>query len=135
MRALLAVSLLVLITGSGCQMCGCPYDYCGPVIEDDCAYGGPQSAPMSGEMNEYDHAAPAMQKSGQPVPAMPTPAAPNSMTPPPNSTPPSASPAAARPASPTAPIRTGARSYNSRFAYGYPNAPQRSSPQLQNDQQ
>ena len=131
MRALLAVSLLVLITGSGCQMCGCPYDYCGPVIEDDCAYGGPHGAPMSGEMNEYDQATPTMQKSGQPVPGMPTPAAPNSMAPAPNSP----SPAATRPSSPTAPVRTGGRTYNSRFAYGDPNARPSYSRQSQNDQQ
>ena len=45
MRKLLAVAALAAVTAAGCHMCDCPYDYCGPVIENQAA---PEGAPMDG---------------------------------------------------------------------------------------
>jgi hypothetical protein len=39
MRRFFAITALVLSAAAGCHMCASPYDYCGPVIENN----GPQS--------------------------------------------------------------------------------------------
>lgn len=40
MRKLFATAALAAITAAGCHMCDCPYDYCGPVIENHSAPDG-----------------------------------------------------------------------------------------------
>jgi hypothetical protein len=44
MSRLLALAFAILFAASGCRMCACPYDYCGPVpgcgCGDDCGGGG-----------------------------------------------------------------------------------------------
>jgi hypothetical protein len=45
-----ALGLLVLSAATGCRMCACPYDYCGPVLEDGCGYCGGANA-MQGNMH------------------------------------------------------------------------------------
>jgi hypothetical protein len=56
MKRLLGLSALIMFAASGCRMCACPYDYCGPVVECGCMGGegcGCGSAgPMEGPMDE-----------------------------------------------------------------------------------
>ncbi len=46
MRKLFATAALAAITAAGCHMCDCPYDYCGPVVEN---HYGPAGASVDEE--------------------------------------------------------------------------------------
>ena len=39
MKRLLGLSALIMFAATGCRMCACPYDYCGPVVECGCMGG------------------------------------------------------------------------------------------------
>ncbi len=55
MTRLLGLSALVLLAATGCRMCACPYDYCGPVVECDCAGGegcGMNQGPVEGQIED-----------------------------------------------------------------------------------
>jgi len=43
MRKLFAAAALAAASAVGCHMCDCPYDYCGPVVENHYA---PEGAPL-----------------------------------------------------------------------------------------
>jgi hypothetical protein len=61
MRRLFAL-LSLLGALSGCRMCASPYDYCGPVVDDNCCGypgGGPAMGPNQGA--PYYENAPAME--------------------------------------------------------------------------
>ena len=55
MKRLLGISALVLFAATGCRMCACPYDYCGPVVECGCV--GCDSGPSG----PYEESSPAVE--------------------------------------------------------------------------
>ncbi len=61
MRRLFAL-LSLLGALSGCRMCASPYDYCGPVVDDNCC-GYPGGGPAMGpnQAAPYYENAPAME--------------------------------------------------------------------------
>ncbi|HEY2759236.1 MAG TPA: hypothetical protein VGI75_00795 [Pirellulales bacterium] len=75
MNRLLGLSALVLLAATGCRMCACPYDYCGPVVECGCVGGegcGGNSMGPPGE-GAVEENGPAMNGEVVPPDAPPTP--------------------------------------------------------------
>lgn len=73
MRRLLALSFVLIATGSGCRMCASPYDYCGPVVDDCCCNSDYQpSVPYQGspvaEMESMESSEPVYYESTRPMP-------------------------------------------------------------------
>jgi hypothetical protein len=76
MIRLLGLSALVLLASTGCRMCACPYDYCGPVVECGCVGGegcGMSQGPVEGQIQDGTPVDGEMIQQGAPQSA-PTPA-------------------------------------------------------------
>jgi len=72
MRRLLALAIVGLAAGTGCRMCASPYDYCGPVVDNDCANAGAGFAPHADTSGPaYDNVPAPEGKVESPTPATP----------------------------------------------------------------